>query len=70
MCKTNKKHFRLALASAGISATAFAKQIGVHKSTLCLVLNGKAKSRRVSSAIDNLIAVEFKKLKIKTRAAA
>lgn len=70
MCKINNHHFKVALASAGLSQSEFAKSIGVHKATLSLVLNGRGKSKRISHEVNDLITREFKKMKISVNKAA
>jgi hypothetical protein len=62
--KMLKKQFFIACASAGINMTQWARQNGVSTVTVCLLLTGKRKSRRLSAKVNDFIATEFKKLGI------
>lgn len=65
-----KKLFKLALCSAGLSMSAWAKMRNVSHSAVSQVLSGRAKSARLSKEIARFTKAELSKLKIKTRAAA
>ncbi len=59
------RHFRIALASAGISQNEFARMQNVAHATMSKVLRGETKSKRLSEAISSLIDTEFKKMNLK-----
>jgi predicted transcriptional regulator len=60
-----KHQFKIALAAANMSQTAWAKKHQIAKCTLTLILNGKRKSRRITTLINSFIEAEFSRLKIK-----
>jgi DNA-binding XRE family transcriptional regulator len=61
-----KTHFRIALSIAGMTQAQWARQQGVTRGAITLLLNEQMKSKRLSKAIEKFIGVEFKKLKIQT----
>lgn len=59
-----KRKFAIALASACIKQTDWAKENHITDQALSQVLNGKSTSKRVLKLVDEFITAEFKKLKI------
>jgi hypothetical protein len=66
--KVNKRGFRIALASAGISMSEFARQLDIKPQSIISLFAGHIKSKRISSAIETLISTELKKLRFKKAA--
>lgn len=56
-----KAHFRIALSIADMTQAQWARQHGVTKGAVSLLLNGQMKSKRLSKAIKTFITVELKK---------
>ncbi|HFE38237.1 MAG TPA: hypothetical protein ENK06_07450 [Gammaproteobacteria bacterium] len=57
-------HFKIALASAGMSAAEFARRHQVTPAAVCRAASGTMRSKRLEKAIDQFIASQFKKLQI------
>jgi len=58
---SRKRRFKIALTLADISTVKFAESLGVTRSAIHMVIDGKSPSKRVNKAIDDLIITQFKK---------
>jgi len=59
-----KKHFRIALANAGLRQSEFARMHHITESALTQYLSGKMASQKICSIVSSFIETEFKKLKL------
>jgi hypothetical protein len=60
----DKKLFKIALASAGISLSEYARRVGVSHAMVHMILSGKSWSRKVETGMKGFISVHLKKLRI------
>lgn len=59
-----KRNFKIALSSAGLSMSDFARKIGVSPQAVHQTMSGMTTSKKLRAAIDSFIKCELHKLKI------